>query len=159
MGHGPRQDRNGAPRSPKLGETLKAFALNYVLTFLAGVAGALLVALFSPVRAVILSLYTPLDFFLETYFYAWGCFLLASFIYWIIVLRFVKWPSLQLVVPYVIALTLLSVAGLMRSETLLPNVIGAQFVCFAASMIMLGEALIIHAIMLMRNFMRESGLI
>lgn len=139
-----------------LGEILKEFAINYILTFLAGAAGVLIFSILIPVIDIVFALYKPLDFFLDTYIYACVAVFIATVIFWIVCW---KYFFCRTVLPYILSLMLIVIAGLMRSETIIPNVVGVQFVFFFASILLLCEALIIHAGIIMLRFMRASGLI
>jgi len=150
---------NGSADNFHLANALKAFFLNYVLTFLAGVAGALIFSIAFPVREIVFSLYIPFDFFVRSYFFACFAVFLLTIIYWLVFLVFRRKNFFQLVVPYILAFIFLVVAGLMRSGTLIPNDIAVQFVLFFSAVLLTCQALIVHAVMMMLTFMRKAGLI
>lgn len=135
---------------------LISLAIDKALTFGAGLAVTVIGSIFLPVTDIIFGLYTPLTLFLQTYIY--GC--IAVFIFTIIVWAVIwRRPFLRGVLPYAISLVAVVVAGLMRGDILFPNIIGIQFLLFFSGILLLGEALVIHACLLGLGQLQRLGVI
>ena len=140
----------------KIKESAAGFLIDKTLSFAAGLAAVVIGGIVFPVTDIVFQLYAPLTSFLAAYIYfCFGVFILTILI-WIAVWRK---PLLRSAVPYGLSLVVITVAGLMRSEILFPNIIGIQFLLFFGGILLLCEALIIHVLLLGHDLLIKLKLI
>jgi len=137
--------------SEKFSDSAVGFFWDKFLSVCAGIAGALIWGIAGPFRDSLFGLYKPMNDFIQSYIIELLIVIVLSIIFWI---KVWKTNETKLYGPYLIAILLLTIVTLMRREVL-PNVVGAQFTIFFASLLLLFEALALHLFLVLHALFKS----
>ncbi len=125
----------------KLKESALGFFIDKVLSIGAGIATLILGSIFLPGSQLVFKQYYPFNAFLEKYIVYCLVIMIFSFVMWWLIRGF---QQIRVLLPLVIAGTIILISELMRNSVYLPTDVGIQFILYFSGILILCEALIFH---------------